>query len=163
MVLIALLVGLGFLLGPNIASEGKALATSLPSLLSEAGSGQLVLQVGQNTDGSGARQVHIQDLFSRIKTSSSVMARLYAFLCRRPLTHLVAESHPHFSIFFLKDGGSIGENLVAMGRGPEERQTLRGTAGDVMFMLGSPNTRTHSSSCSPWLFIPCAPALCTCA
>src|SRR5665213_4471367 len=33
LVLIALLVGLGFVLGPKIATEANALATSLPSLL----------------------------------------------------------------------------------------------------------------------------------
>ncbi len=52
LVLIALLVGLGFLVGPKIAAEGTALATSLPSLLDQAGSGELALPGGpERTDG----------------------------------------------------------------------------------------------------------------
>jgi predicted PurR-regulated permease PerM len=138
LVLIALLVGLGFLLGPKIASEGKALATSLPSLLSEAGSGQLVSQVGQQHGWSGARQVQIQGFF---KSHKDLILGYGAAIGQRlavPAQHIWwLILIPILSIFFLKDGESIGENLVAMGRGPEERQTLRGIVGDVNVMLGS--------------------------
>src|SRR6201996_6416756 len=60
LVLIGLLVGLGFVLGAKIASEGNALATSLPSLLNAASSGQLVSEVGQNHGWSQARQEQVQ-------------------------------------------------------------------------------------------------------
>src|ERR1700733_6976878 len=137
-VLIALLVGLGFLLGPKIASEGKALGPSLPSLLSEAGSGQLVSQVGQQHGWSGARQVQIQDFF---KSHKDVILGYGAAIGQRlavPAQHIWwLILIPILSIFFLKDAQSIGENLVAIGRGPEERQTLRGIVGDVNVMLGS--------------------------
>lgn len=39
LVLEAILVGLGFLIGPNIADEARELASSLPSLLDRLGSG----------------------------------------------------------------------------------------------------------------------------
>ena len=39
LILFGLLVGLGFLVGPKIAREARDLATGLPSLVEEAGSG----------------------------------------------------------------------------------------------------------------------------
>jgi predicted PurR-regulated permease PerM len=138
LLLIALLVGLGFLLGPKIASEGKALGTSLPALLSEAGSGQLVSQVGQQHGWSGARQAQIQ---SFLKSHKDVILGYGAAIGQRlavPAQHIWwLILIPILSIFFLVDGTSIGENLVAMGRAPEEKQTLRGIVGDVNVMLGS--------------------------
>jgi predicted PurR-regulated permease PerM len=138
LILIGLLVGLGFLLGPKIAGEGKALATSLPSLLNQAGSGELVSQVGQRHGWSEARQAQIQ---SFLKSHKDVILGYGAAIGQRlavPAQHIWwLILIPILSIFFLKDGTSIGENLVAMGRDQEERKTLRGIVADVNVMLGS--------------------------
>jgi|SRR5271156_4810060 len=138
LILIALLVGLGFLVGPKIASEGKALATSLPSLLNQAGSGELVSQVGQEHGWSGARQAQIQGFF---RSHKDVILGYGAAIGQRlavPAQHIWwLILIPILSIFFLKDGTSIGENLVAMGRDPQERKTLGGIVADVNVMLGS--------------------------
>jgi predicted PurR-regulated permease PerM len=83
LILIALLVGLGFLIGPKIAGEGTALATSLPSLVGKAGSGELVSQVGQKHGWSEARQAQIQNFFVSHKDDILGAA------------HMVANSHPH--------------------------------------------------------------------
>jgi predicted PurR-regulated permease PerM len=63
LILIALLVGIGFLVGPRIANEGRSLATSLPLLLDRMSSGQLVSQVGHTHGWSEARQAQIQSFF----------------------------------------------------------------------------------------------------
>ena len=138
LVLIALLVGLGFLVGPKIASEGTALATSLPSLLNEAGSGQLVSQVGQKHGWSEARQAQIQNFFISHKDSILGYARAIGQKVAAPAQHIWwLILIPILGVFFLKDGRSIGENLIALGRAPEERKTLRGIISDVNVMLGS--------------------------
>jgi predicted PurR-regulated permease PerM len=138
LILAALLVGLGFLVGPKIASEGNALATSLPSLLDKAGSGQLVSQVGQEHGWSEARQAQIDRFF---KSHKDVILGYGAAIGQKlavPAQHIWwLILIPILSIFFLKDGRSIGENLVALGRDQEERHTLRGIVGDVNVMLGS--------------------------
>jgi predicted PurR-regulated permease PerM len=138
LILVALLVGLGFLAGPKIASEGNALATSLPSLLDKAGSGQLVSQVGQKHGWSEARQAQIDRFF---RSHKDVILGYGAAIGQKlavPAQHIWwLILIPILSIFFLKDGRSIGENLVALGRDPEERHTLRGIVGDVNVMLGS--------------------------
>ncbi len=138
LLLIALLVGLGFLVGPKIASEGNALATSLPSLLDKAGSGELVSQVGQRHGWSEARQAQIQNFFISHKDMILGYGRAIGQKLAAPAQHIWwVILIPILSIFFLKNGRSIGENLVALGRAPEETATLRGIVGDVNVMLGS--------------------------
>ncbi len=138
LILVALLIGLGFLVGPKIASEGNALATSLPSLLDKAGSGQLVSQVGQKHGWSEARQAQIDRFF---RSHKDVILGYGAAIGQRlavPAQHIWwLILIPILSIFFLKDGRSIGENLVALGHSAEEKHTLRGIVGDVNVMLGS--------------------------
>jgi predicted PurR-regulated permease PerM len=138
LLLIALLVGLGFLVGPKIASEGNALATSLPSLLGKAGSGELLSQVGQKHGWSEARQAQIQNFFIAHKDVILGYGGAIGQKLAEPAQHIWwLILIPILSIFFLKDGRSIAENLVDMGRAPEERKTLRGIVGDVNVMLGS--------------------------
>jgi predicted PurR-regulated permease PerM len=138
LLLIALLVGLGFLVGPKIASEGNALATSLPSLLDQAGSGELVSQVGQEHGWSAARQAQIQHFFVAHKDDILGYGRAIGQKLAEPAQHIWwVILIPILSIFFLKDGQSIRENIVAMAHAPEEKKTLRGIVGDVNVMLGS--------------------------
>ena len=138
LILIGLLVGLGFLVGPKVASEGNALATSLPSLLSQAGSGELVTQVGQKHGWSAARQAQIQNFFIQHKDDILGFGRAIGQKVAEPAQHIWwVILIPILAIFFLKDGQSIGENLVAIGGSPENRKTLRGIVGDVNVMLGS--------------------------
>jgi predicted PurR-regulated permease PerM len=138
LILIALLVGLGFLIGPKIAGEGTALATSLPSLVGKAGSGELVSQVGQKHGWSEARQAQIQNFFVSHKDDILGFGRAIGQKLAEPAQHIWwLILIPILSIFFLKDGQSIGENLVALGRDAEEEKTLRGIIGDINVMLGS--------------------------
>jgi predicted PurR-regulated permease PerM len=138
LILIALLAGLGLVAGPKIAEEGNALATSLPSLLDKAGSGELLSQVGKKHGWSEARQAQIQSFLIAHKDNILGYGRAIGQKLAEPAQHIWwLILIPILSIFFLKDGRSIGENLVAMGGAPEERKTLRGIVGDVNVMLGS--------------------------
>jgi predicted PurR-regulated permease PerM len=138
LILIALLAGLGFLIGSKITSEGNALATGLPSLLDRAGSGELVSQVGQKHGWSEVRQAQIQNLFISHKDVILGYGRAIGQRLAVPAQHIWwLILIPILSIFFLKDGQSIGENLAALARAPEERETLRGIVDDVNVMLGS--------------------------
>jgi predicted PurR-regulated permease PerM len=138
LILTGLLVGLGFLVGPKIAGEGNALATSLPSLVDKAGSGELISQVGQKHGWSAARQAQIQRFFMAHKDDILGYGRVIGQKLAEPAQHIWwMILIPILSIFFLKDGRSIGENLVEMGRAPEERKGIRGIVDDANVMLGS--------------------------
>ncbi len=138
LLLIALLVGLGFVVGPKVATQAKELFTSLPNLLQAAGSGALVSQVGQKHGWSQARQDQIQDFFVSHKDMILEYGRMIGQKIAEPAQHVWwLILIPILSIFMLKDGQNIGENLVALAHKPEEKQTLRGIIGDVNVMLGS--------------------------
>src|SRR6202041_3545882 len=126
------LILIGLLVGPKVAGEGTALATSLPSLLDKAGSGELVSQVGQSHGWSEARQAQIQNFFVAHKDDVLGFGRAIGQKLAEPAQHVWwLILIPILGIFFLKDGQSIGENLVAFGHDAEEKKTLRGIVGDV--------------------------------
>ncbi len=137
-ILIAVVVGLGFLVGPRIAEEAKSLATSLPSLVSKLGSGQLVSQFGQKHGWNYQRQAQIQGFMVShegdvLKFGQIVVAKLSS-----PAQHIWwLILIPILSLFFLKDGEEMAAGVVDLGRAPEERGVLRGIVGDVNIMLGS--------------------------
>jgi predicted PurR-regulated permease PerM len=137
-ILMALLVGLGFLVGPKIVEQGNALATSLPSMLDKAHSGELISQVGQKHGWSDARQAQIQNFLISHKAVILSFGRNIGQKLAQPAQHIWwLVLIPILSIFFLKDGRSIAANLVELGRAQEERKTLRGIVGDLNVMLGS--------------------------
>jgi predicted PurR-regulated permease PerM len=136
--LIAGLVGLGFLVGPRVADQANALATGLPSLLDKAGSGELVSQVGQKHGWSDARQAQIQNFLVSHKNVILGFGRNLGQKLAEPAQHIWwLVLIPILSLFFLKDGRAIGENLVTLARAEEDRKTVRGIVSDVNVMLGS--------------------------
>ncbi len=138
LILIALLVGLGFLAGPKIASEGNALAASLPSLLNEAGTGDLLVQMGQQHGWSVARQMQMQNFLVKHKEDILNYGRVIGQKLAEPAQHIWwLILIPILSIFFLSDGPKMGENLSAIAHSPEDKKTLRAIISDVNVMLGS--------------------------
>jgi predicted PurR-regulated permease PerM len=136
--LIGLLVGLGFLIGPTIADEGRSLATSLPSLFDQIASGQLVAQIGQNHGWSEDRQAQIQEFFVAHRGDIAGYGRVVASKLAEPAQHIWwLILIPILSLFFLKDGRMIADGLVDLGRTNEETNILRGIVRDVNVMLGS--------------------------
>ena len=136
--LIALLVGGGFLIGPSIADQGKALATSLPSLLERIGSGELVAEFGQRHGWAPERQTQIQSFFVSHRADLLGYGRVVGAKIAAPAQHIWwLILIPILSLFFLKEGEEIGMGVVDLGRAPEEKTTLRGIVTDVNVMLGS--------------------------
>ena len=136
--LIALLIGAGFLVGAKVAGEGTALATGLPQLLDKAGSGELLSQVGQKHGWSEARQAQIQNFFVSHKDDILGYGRTIGQKLAQPAQHIWwLILIPILSIFLLKDGETIGDNLVALVREPQEKRTVQGIISDVNVMLGT--------------------------
>ncbi len=138
LVLIGLLIGLGFLVGPRIAEEGKSLAATLPSLIARMSSGQLVAQVGTNHGWTQTRQIQIQQFFVSHKDQFLGYTSVLGSKLAAPASHLWwLILIPILSLFFLKDGENIATNLIALGRDSQEKATLSGVVSDVNIMLGS--------------------------
>ena len=138
LILIALVVGIGFAIGPRIAHEGRSLATSLPLLLDRIGSGHLVSQVGQKHGWSEARQAQIQAFLVAHRADILRYAQVLGEKLAEPAQHLWwLILIPILSLFFLKDGSSIANGVIELGRTAEEISTIRGVVGDINVMLGS--------------------------
>ncbi len=137
-ILIAMLVGIGFLVGPRIASEGRSLATSLPTLVDRMGSGQFVSQIGQQHGWSVVRQVQIQALLVAHRTDILRYGQALGEKLAVPAQHIWwLILIPILSLFFLKDGLSIANGMIDLGRTPDEKRTIGGIVGDINVMLGS--------------------------
>ncbi len=138
LILVVVLVGVGFLLGPRIAGEGRSLATSLPSLLDRMGSGQLVSQVGHSHGWSETRQAQIQSFFVAHRSDLLRYGQVVGGKLAEPAQHIWwLILIPILSLFFLKDGVSIADGLIDLSRNPEEKRTIKGVVDDINVMLGS--------------------------
>ena len=138
LILIAVLTGLGLLIGPKVADEARSLMQSLPSLFSRLTSGQLVADFGSKHGWTPAHQQQIQSFFIAHKDDLPGYASAIAAKLSEPLSHIWwLILIPILSLFFLLDGRSIADGIVDLGRDQQERQTYRGIVTDVNVMLGS--------------------------
>ncbi len=138
LVLIGVLVGLGFLVGPNLADETKQLAQSLPSLFNRLSSGELIANFGRDHGWQHARIQQIQGFLMKHRDDGVHFAQVIGGKLETPISHLWwLILIPILSLFFLKDGEEIAGNLVELGNDSEERATLTGIVADVNVMLGS--------------------------
>ncbi len=138
LVMIGVLVGLGFLVGPKIADEGRALTTSLPGMVDNVTSGQYLHQLSQKHGWGAERTEQIQSFFTSHRDDLLGYGKSLAAKLANPVQHIWwLILIPILSLFFLKDGEEMAVGLVALGNGPEQKRTLRGIVGDVNVMLGS--------------------------
>ena len=138
LIIIALLVGLGFIVGPKIADEGKSLMATLPSLLDRMASGQLILQVGSHHGWNSQRIAQLQTLFMSHRTEILGYGQSAARSIAEPAAHIWwLILIPILSLFFLKDGAEIGAGVISFGQTEQYRRTMSGIVGDVNVMLGS--------------------------
>lgn len=136
--LIGILVGLGFIVGPQIADETKDLANVMPSLINRLASGQILAQFGQNHHWSAARVGQVQNFVSSHKDSLYGFGRAAASKIAAPAQHIWwLILIPILSLFFLKEGEEMATDLVQMGRNPGERNVIQALLHDVNVMLGS--------------------------
>jgi len=138
LILIALLVGFGFVIGPKIADEGKSLMATLPSLLDRIASGQVIHQVGAKHGWSSDRVAQIQSVFLSHRAEILGYGQAAAASLAEPAAHIWwLILIPILSLFFLKDGADIRSGLIDFGKTEQYRVTMAGIVQDVNVMLGS--------------------------
>jgi predicted PurR-regulated permease PerM len=135
---LGVLVGLGFLLGPRVAEEGRSLIRSLPTLLDRMASGQFVVDLAHNEGWDQASQHHIQQFFMNHRNEILNYAEGIAGGLRAPLYHVWwLILIPILSIFFLTTGSHIVEGIVNLCRDGQESTELKRTIADIHSMLGN--------------------------
>lgn len=135
---VGILVGLGFLLGPRIAEEGRSLISSLPALLDRMASGQFVVDLAHNEGWDQASQHHIQQFFMTHRNEILNYAEGIADRLKAPLYHIWwLILIPILSIFFLENGSHIVQSIVNLRRERHENTELKRIIADIHSMLGN--------------------------
>ncbi len=136
--LIGLLVGLGFVLGPRVADETKDLTSSVPAFLDRIASGQIILNMGQSRGWTHERAVQVQQVFLNNRASIEKYGEGALRSLEEPLSHVWwLILIPILSLFFLKDARAMTFQVVGLGGDAKNRSVLRGIVGDINVMLGS--------------------------
>ena len=134
-----LLLGLGvagFLAGPRIARQSARLGESLPGLMDRATSGQLTAEIGKQHGWTNETQKRIQGFLTNHRDDIASLAQRIGFRAAEAaqqvwLLFLV----PILAIFFLRDGGSFHEVLVALVQSRSQREFLEDVLQDLNQML----------------------------
>ncbi len=135
---IGILVAIGFIAGPAVGTEGKQLATSLPGLLDKIGSGQLVVDFGQQHHLRPAVVSQVQNFLRSHREAILNYGREIGSKLATPVSHIWwLFIIPILSLFFLKQGFQIADDTVELGRSRKERSMIRGLLSDINVMLGS--------------------------
>jgi predicted PurR-regulated permease PerM len=134
--LLALLVVFFVSVGPKVTREGARLGQSLPSLLTQLSSGQIAEQLGEE-HGWNYRSTEIVRSFlaSHSDEITQVAQRVglrMADVAKQAWLFLVV---PILAIFFLKDGESFSEVLLALVQSRPQRELLQGVIHDLNLML----------------------------
>ncbi|MGD0467670.1 MAG: AI-2E family transporter [Terriglobales bacterium] len=141
-----LLVGLGVFgsfVGPRIARQGERLGASLPGLMDQAGTGQLSGQIGQLTAQIGKEHGWTQETQKRIQSFllnhredlSSLAKRIGVRAAEAAQQVWLLFLVPILAIFFLSDGGSFHEVLLALVQSRSQREFLQDVFQDLNQML----------------------------
>jgi predicted PurR-regulated permease PerM len=133
----------GFLVGPRIARQSARLGESLPVLMDKASAGQLTGQIDQLAQRIGsqhgwseATQKRIQSfLLSHRADLSKLAERIGVRTAEAAQEIWVLFLVPILAIFFLRDGGSFHEVLVALVQSRSQREFLQDVLQDLNQML----------------------------
>ena len=141
-----LLLGLGlfgFLVGPRIARQSARLGESLPGLMDKASTGQFSGQIGQLTARIGkqhgwseATEKRTRDfLLSRREDLSRLAQHIGVRAAEAAQEVWLLFLVPILAIFFLRDGGSFHEVLLALVQSRTQREFLQDVFQDLNQML----------------------------
>ena len=141
-----LLVALGVFgsfVGPRIARQGERLGASLPGLMDQAGTGQLSGQIGQLTAQIGKEHGWTQETQKRIQSFLLNHREDLSSLAKRTGVRAAEAAQqvwllflvPILAIFFLSDGSSFHEVLLALVQSRSQREFLQDVFQDLNQML----------------------------
>ncbi len=133
----------GLLVGPRIARQSARLGASLPGLMDQASTGQLSGQIDQlaarigNEHGwSDATQKRIEGfLVSRRDDLTALAQRIGVRAAEAAQELWMLFLVPILAIFFLRDGGSFHEVLLALVQSRTQREFLQDVFQDLNQML----------------------------
>lgn len=134
--LLALVVVFFVEVGPKVTSEGAKLGHSLPTMLAGLNSGQLASQIGREHGWSGATTEFVQSfLVSHSDEITDLAQRLGIRIADVAQDAWLLFVVPLLSIFFLKDGRTFSDVLIATIQSRPQREFMENVLNDLNKML----------------------------
>jgi predicted PurR-regulated permease PerM len=134
--LIALLGGLFFSIGPRVGRQAQRLGDALPEVLENVGSGDIAIKLGNEHGWSESTQQHLQTFLKRHQRDLLRLAQRLGFraaeLAQEAWLFIVV---PILAAFFLRDGKAFGEVLTSLVHTRAQREFLQGVLEDLNHML----------------------------
>lgn len=136
LLLIALLTGVFFVIGPRVGRQAQLLSESLPGLLEKIGSGQLAEQFGTEHGWSAKTILQMKTFMANHKgdllfVAQRVGLRL-AQLAQQVWLVIVV---PILAAFFLRDGRAFSRVVLSLVNSRPQREFMEGVLGDLNQML----------------------------
>jgi predicted PurR-regulated permease PerM len=136
MMLLVLVVIFFVVVGPKVTREGARLGQSLPALLTQLSSGQIATQLGEE-HGWNAKSTELAQSFlaghsDQITALAQRIGLRVADVAKQAWLFFVV---PLLSIFFLKDGRSFSDFLLATIQSRPQREFLENVLNDLNQML----------------------------
>jgi predicted PurR-regulated permease PerM len=136
MMLLVLVVIFFVVVGPKVTREGARLGQSLPALLTQLSSGQIATQLGEE-HGWNAKSTQLAQSFlaghsDQITGLAQRIGLRVADVAKQAWLFFVV---PLLSIFFLKDGRSFSDFLLATIQSRPQREFLENVLNDLNQML----------------------------
>jgi predicted PurR-regulated permease PerM len=122
--------------GPKVTSEGAKLGHSLPGMLARLSSGQLATQIGEQHGWSRATTEFVQSfLVSHSGEITDLAQRLGLRVADIAQDAWLLFVVPLLSIFFLKDGRTFSDILIATIQSRPQREFVQNVLNDLNKML----------------------------
>lgn len=122
--------------GPKVTSEGAKLGHSLPGMLARLNSGQLATQIGEQHGWSRATTEFVQSfLVSHSGEITDLAQRLGLRVADIAQDAWLLFVVPLLSIFFLKDGRTFSDILIATIQSRPQREFVQNVLNDLNKML----------------------------
>lgn len=122
--------------GPKVTAEGAKLGHSLPAMLERLNSGQLATQIGEQHGWSAATTEFVQSfLVSHSGEITKLAQRVGLRLADVAQDAWLLFVVPLLSIFFLKDGRTFSDVLIATIQSRPQREFVQNVLGDLNQML----------------------------
>ncbi len=134
--LLAVVVVFFVQVGPKVTSEGAKLGRSLPTMLARLSSGQLATQIGEQHGWSNATTEFVQSLLvSHSGEITNLAQRLGLRIADVAQDAWLLFVVPLLSMFFLKDGQTFSDVLLATIQSRPQREFLQNVLSDLNQML----------------------------
>lgn len=134
--LVALLGGLFFSVGPRVVRQAQRLGDALPGVLENVGSGNIAIKLGNEHGWSESTKVHLQSFLRKHQQDLLTLAQRVAVraaeLAREAWLVVVV---PILAAFFLRDGRSFGDVFISLVHSRAQREFLQGVLDDLNRML----------------------------